>query len=29
LYLLDREHLPVERCAELLAELLDAPLSTG
>ena len=29
LYLLDRQHLPVERCAELLAELLDAPVSTG
>jgi transposase len=29
LYLLDHQHLPVERCAELLAELLDAPVSTG
>jgi transposase len=29
LYLLDRQHLPVERCAELLAELFDAPVSTG
>lgn len=28
-YLLDRQHLPVERTAELLAELLDAPVSTG
>lgn len=29
IYLLDRQHLPVERCAELLAVLLDAPVSTG
>ena len=29
LYLLDRQHLPVERTAELLADLLDAPVSTG
>jgi transposase len=29
LYLLDRQHLPLERTAELLAELLDAPVSTG
>jgi transposase len=28
-YLLDRQHLPLERTAELLAELLDAPVSTG
>jgi transposase len=28
-YLLVRQHLPVERCAELLADLLDAPVSTG
>ncbi len=28
-YLLDRQHLPVERTAELLAELVDAPVSTG
>jgi transposase len=28
-YLLDRQHLPVERTAELLADLLDAPVSTG
>jgi transposase len=29
LYLMDRLHLPLERTAELLAELLDAPVSTG
>jgi transposase len=29
IYLLDRQHLPVERTAELLGELLDAPVSTG
>jgi transposase len=29
LYLMDRQHLPLERTAELLAELLDAPVSTG
>jgi transposase len=29
LYLLDRQHLPVERCAELLADVLGAPVSTG
>jgi transposase len=29
LYLLDRQHLPLERCAELLGEVLDAPVSTG
>nr|MDQ2729938.1 IS66 family transposase [Actinomycetota bacterium] len=29
IYLLVRQHLPVERCAELLADLLDAPVSTG
>ncbi|MGH3861109.1 IS66 family transposase [Actinokineospora sp.] len=29
LYLLDRQHLPLERTAELLAELLGAPVSTG
>jgi transposase len=28
-YLLDRQHLPVERTAELLGELLDAAVSTG
>jgi transposase len=28
-YLLDRQHLPVERTAALLAELLDAPVWTG
>lgn len=28
-YLLVRQHLPVERCAELLADLLGAPVSTG
>jgi len=28
-YLLDRQHLPVERTAELLADLLNAPVSTG
>lgn len=28
-YLLDRQHLPLERTAELLGELLDAPVSTG
>jgi transposase len=28
-YLLDRQHLPVERTGELLADLLDAPVSTG
>jgi len=28
-YLLVRQHLPVERTAELLADLLDAPVSTG
>ncbi len=28
-YLMDRQHLPLERCAELLAELVDAPVSTG
>jgi len=28
-YLLCRQHLPVERCAELLADLLGAPVSTG
>jgi transposase len=28
-YLMDRQHLPLERTAELLAELLDAPVSTG
>lgn len=28
-YLMDRQHLPFERTAELLAELLDAPVSTG
>jgi transposase len=29
LYLLDRQHLPLERCAELLGEVLGAPVSTG
>jgi transposase len=29
LYLLDRQHIPLARCAELLAEVLDAPVSTG
>jgi transposase len=29
IYLLVRQHLPVERTAELLADLLDAPVSTG
>jgi hypothetical protein len=29
LYLLDRQHLPVERAAELLADVLGAPVSTG
>jgi len=28
-YLLDRQHLPVERCAEMLADLLGAQVSTG
>ena len=28
-YLMDRQHLPLERTGELLAELLDAPVSTG
>jgi transposase len=28
-YMMDRQHLPLERTAELLAELLDAPVSTG
>jgi transposase len=28
-YLVDRQHLPVARVAELLEELLDAPVSTG
>ncbi len=28
-YLMDRQHLPLQRTAELLAELLDAPVSTG
>jgi hypothetical protein len=28
-HLLCRQHLPVERCAELLADLLGAPVSTG
>ena len=28
-YLLVRQHLPVQRCAELLADLLGAPVSTG
>jgi transposase len=29
LYLMDRQHLPLKRTAELLAELVDAPVSTG
>jgi transposase len=29
LYLMDRQHLPLERTAELLDALLDAPVSTG
>jgi transposase len=29
LYLMDRQHLPLARTAELLADLLDAPVSTG
>lgn len=29
LYLMDRQHLPVGRTAEALAQLLDAPVSTG
>jgi transposase len=29
LYLLNRQHLPVERTAELLADVLGAPVSTG
>ena len=29
LYMLNRQHLPVERCAELLADVLGAPVSTG
>ncbi|HUP70675.1 MAG TPA: IS66 family transposase [Acidimicrobiales bacterium] len=29
IYLMDRQHLPLERTAELLGELLDAPVSTG
>jgi transposase len=29
LYMLDRQHLPVERTAELLADVLGAPVSTG
>ena len=29
LYLMGRQHLPVERTAELLADVLDAPVSTG
>jgi len=29
LYLMDRQYLPVARVAELLEELLDAPVSTG
>jgi hypothetical protein len=28
-YLLDRQHLPVERCAELISDLLGAEVSTG
>jgi transposase len=28
-YFMDRQHLPLERTAELLGELLDAPVSTG
>ena len=29
LYLMDRQHLPVARCAELLADVLGVPVSTG
>lgn len=29
LYLMDRQHLPLARTAELLGEVLDAPVSTG
>ncbi len=29
IYLMDRQHLPLERTAEMLSELLDAPVSTG
>ena len=29
LYLMDRQHLPVTRCAELLSDVLGAPVSTG
>jgi transposase len=29
IYLMDRQHLPLERTAELLADLLGAPVSTG
>jgi transposase len=29
IYLMDRQHLPLQRCAELLGELLDAQVSTG
>ncbi len=29
LYLMDRQHLPLERTAELLDEMLDAPVSRG
>ncbi len=29
IYLMDRQHLPVERAAELLADLVDAPVLTG
>ena len=29
LYLMDRQHLPVARCAELLSDVLGAPVSTG
>src|SRR6202022_1541193 len=29
IYMMDRQHLPLERTAELLGELLDAPVSTG
>lgn len=29
LYLMDRQHLPLERCAELLRDVLGAPVSTG
>lgn len=28
-YLMDRQHLPVGRCAELLSDVLGAPVSTG